>query len=242
MNITLIGYGKMGKELDRIASERGFTVIGRWDIDTPIKESEIEKTDVAIHFAAAESVLPHVQRWASAKKDLVIGTTGWQSDFEKVKAVVSETGIGLVHAPNFSLGVNVFFQLAEAAARLMNRFSEYDVTVHESHHKDKVDSPSGTALSAAKILLSHIQRKKTIKSDQLRGKIKPEELLVTSTRVGAVVGTHAITFDSMADTIEIRHDAKNRTGFALGALLAAEWINGKKGLYTMADVLSDIIR
>jgi 4-hydroxy-tetrahydrodipicolinate reductase len=241
MNITLIGYGKMGKEIDRLASERGITVIERLDIGSPIKDSEIQRTDVAIHFASPETVLSHVQRFAAAGKNIVVGTTGWQKDFDKVKAIVTETKIGLVHASNFSIGVHVFFRLIKEAAMLMNKFSEYDVSVHEAHHKDKVDSPSGTALTAAKILLGQIERKKIVLSDPLQGKIKPDQLQITSTRSGAIVGTHTITFDSSADSIELKHSAKNRSGFALGAILAAEWVKNKHGLFTFEDVLADTV-
>jgi len=242
MNIILIGYGKMGKEIDRLATERGYHVVGRLTSSSTFKESEVQHSDVAIHFAKPESVLPHVQRWATSGKNIVVGTTGWHSDLEKVKTIVAQTKIGLVYASNFSVGVNIFFRLLKETARLINNFAEYDVYVHEAHHKDKVDSPSGTALTAATILLEQIQRKKTILSDPPQGKIKPDQLQITSTRAGAIVGTHTITFDSLADSIELKHTAKNRTGFALGALLAAEWIRDKHGLFTMEDVLADLIR
>ena len=242
MNITLIGYGKMGKEIDRLASERGITVIGRLEPETKIPESDIQRTDVAIHFASPESVFVDAQRWSNAGKNLVVGTTGWQSDLEKVKEVIRRNKVGLVYAPNFSAGVNIFFRLIREAAKIMNRFAEYDVTVHEEHHKDKVDSPSGTALTVANVLLEQIARKKTPLSGSSEGKIKPEQLQITSTRAGAIVGTHIVTFDSLADSIEVKHTAKNRTGFAVGALLAADWIVGKQGVFTMEDVLADIIR
>jgi 4-hydroxy-tetrahydrodipicolinate reductase len=242
MNIALIGYGKMGKEIDRLASERNIAVLARLEPGSEMKESEIRRTDVLIHFASPESVLPYVQQWATAKKNIVVGTTGWQKDLDRVKSIVAETKIGLVYASNFSVGVHLFFRLVKEAATLMNNFAEYDVTVHEAHHKDKVDSPSGTALTAARILLEGIHRKKTILSDTFHGKIKPDQLQVTSTRVGAIVGTHTIIFDSLADSIELKHTAKNRSGFALGAILAAEWVKDKHGLYTMEDVLADIIR
>ena len=230
----------MGKELDRIAAERGHTVLGRLEPDTPISADAIQRTDVVIHFASPESVLPYVQRWAELGKNIVVGTTGWQRDFEKVKGIVAERNIGLVHASNFSIGVNIFFRLVRESARLMNNFAEYDVSVHEAHHKDKVDSPSGTALTAARILLEQIKRKKTILSEPPQGRIKPDQLQISSTRAGSIVGTHTITFDSLADSIELKHTAKNRTGFALGSLLAAEWVKDKRGLFTIEDVLSDI--
>jgi 4-hydroxy-tetrahydrodipicolinate reductase len=242
MNITLIGYGKMGKEIDRIASDRNIQIVGRIDTEQMWNEDEIKRSDVVIHFAYADSVLSHVQRCCSLKKNMVIGTTGWQQDLDKVKAAVAAAKTGLVYASNFSVGVQVFFRLVRETARLINKFTEYDVTVHEAHHRDKADSPSGTALTAAKILLEQIERKKTILTAPPQGKIKPEQLQVTSTRAGAIVGTHTVMFDSSADTIELHHSAKNRTGFAVGALLAAEWVRGKTGTFTMEDVLADIVR
>ena len=242
MNIALIGYGKMGKEVERIALERGYAVVGRLDLGSDITDQDLQRADVAIHFAQPDSVVPHVHRWARSGKAMVIGTTGWQNDFPKIQAIVAETKIGLVHASNFSIGVNIFFRLVKEAAKLINNFAEYDVSVHEAHHKDKIDSPSGTALTAAKILLEQIKRKKTILSDSPQGTIRPEQLQITSTRAGATVGTHTLTFDSLADTIELKHTAKNRSGFALGAILAAEWIKNKHGLYTMDDVLADILQ
>ncbi len=240
MNIALIGYGKMGKEVERTALQRGHVISGRFDIDAEFSENDLERTDVAIHFARHDAVVPHVQRCGRAKRNIVIGTTGWQNDMEKVRSIVSETGIGLVYASNFSIGVQVFFHLVREAAKLIDHFEEYDIALHEQHHKDKIDSPSGTALNAARILLENIRRKKTILTESPKGRIKPEELQVTSTRAGAIVGTHTITIDSVADTIELKHSAKSRTGFALGALMAAEWVNGKRGLFTMEDVLGDI--
>lgn len=242
MNITLIGYGKMGKEIDRLAAERGLNVVSRLASGSTLKDSDIQHTDVAIHFARPDSVLPHVQRWSASKKNMVVGTTGWQQEFDNVKAVVAESNIGLVYASNFSIGVNIFFRLLKEAAKLINNFADYDVSVHEAHHKDKMDSPSGTALTAAKILLEHIERKKTILSQPPQGRIRPDQLQITSTRAGTTVGTHAVTFDSLADSLELKHTAKNRTGFALGALLAAEWVKDKHGLFTVEDALADIIR
>ena len=242
MNITIIGYGKMGKEIDRIAGEHGIRVLHRLTSQSTWNEREHQDSDVAVHFARSDSVLPSVQRWASLGKNMVVGTTGWQNEFDKVKSAVTDAKIGLVHASNFSIGVQIFFRILRETARLMNKFEEYDVTVHESHHKDKADSPSGTALSAAKMLLEKMERKKSILTDRPEGKIRPDQLQITSTRSGAIVGTHLVTFDSLADSVELKHTAKNRTGFALGALLAAEWVVGKQGLFTMEDVLADIVR
>ncbi len=242
MKIFLIGYGKMGKEIERIAPERGIQVAGRSTSDVPWNNESLRPVDVAVHFARANCVVNNVRRLSQLRKNTVIGTTGWQKDLEEVKSLVQSGGIGLVYASNFSIGVQVFLRALRETAKLMNKFSEYDVTVHEAHHKDKIDSPSGTALSAANIVLEQMERKKTILPGNPAGKIKPEELQISSTRSGAIVGTHTVTFDSAADSLELRHTAKNRAGFALGALLAAEWIRGKQGLFTIDDVLADIVR
>jgi 4-hydroxy-tetrahydrodipicolinate reductase len=242
VNITLIGYGKMGKEIDRLATDRGIGVIDRVSSRTTLKDADIQRSDVAIHFARPDSVVSHVERWAALKKNMVVGTTGWAQEFDTVKSIATEAGIGFVYASNFSIGVNIFYRLVREASKLINRFGEYDAFVHEAHHKDKVDSPSGTALAAAKIIVEHIQRKKTILSDPPQGKIRPDQLQVTSTRAGAIVGTHTVTFDSVADSIELKHSAKNRSGFALGALLAAEWVVDKHGIFTMEDVLAETLR
>jgi len=242
MNIAIIGYGKMGKEIDRLATERGLKVIHRLTSGSLLTVHEIQRVDVGIHFARPDSVVPYVERWAGLKRNLVIGTTGWQNDFDKIASAVKKNNVALVYASNFSIGVHLFFRLIKETARLINHFGEYDVSLHEAHHKDKLDSPSGTALTAAKILLEQIERKKTMLTEPPQGTIKPEQLQITSTRLGSIVGTHTVTFDSLADSIELRHTAKNRTGFALGALLAAEWIQGKRGLFTMEDVLTDIVR
>jgi 4-hydroxy-tetrahydrodipicolinate reductase len=243
VKLALIGYGKMGKEIERLALERGMQITARVDIESPsLLIDGVKSADVAIHFAIPGTVLSQVEQLADLGKDVVLGTTGWQNDRANIQAHVERKGIGLVHASNFSLGMNIVYHLLREAGLLFDRFEEYDVSVHEVHHKEKLDSPSGTALTIANILLSGIGRKKEILAGSSDGKIRPEQLQVTSTRTGAVVGIHRVMFDSPADNIEVVHTAKNRTGFALGALLAAEWIRGKKGFFTMDDVLEDIIK
>jgi len=243
MHIALIGYGKMGKEIERLATERGWNVDLRIDIDTPPVTAEQRKqVDVAIHYANAKTVVEDLLPWMEAKKPIVVGTTGWQDKLEEIRNLVNKHQIGLIYSSNFSLGVNIFFQLVKFASQLIDRFPDYDVYIHEIHHKNKVDSPSGTALSMAKIVLENIKRKKELLTETCHGKIKPEQLHVSSTRSGAVVGTHILAFDSLSDTIELKHSAKDRSGFATGTLLAAEWILNKKGLFTMDDVFEDIFK
>jgi 4-hydroxy-tetrahydrodipicolinate reductase len=241
LRLALIGYGKMGKEVERIATDRGMKITACVDIDTPSLSIEgVQQADVAVHFALPPTVFKHVEELANLRKSIVVGTTGWQSDREKIQSLVQSSGIGLVYASNFSLGVNVFYRILKEAGMLFDRFGEYDVSIHEVHHKDKVDSPSGTAISIANILLSTIKRKREILSGSPEGKIRPEQLQVTSGRIGSVVGTHSVQFDSTADSIEVVHTAKNRSGFALGAIVAAEWIKDKQGMYTFDEVLEDV--
>jgi 4-hydroxy-tetrahydrodipicolinate reductase len=187
-------------------------------------------------------VQKHVAELAKLRKPIVLGTTGWTQQSNEIRSIVDSAGIGLVHASNFSLGVNIMYRLLREAGLLFDRVAEYDVSVHEDHHKDKLDAPSGTALSIADVLLKTVKRKKEVLSGSPEGKIRPEQLQITSGRYGAVVGTHRVRFDSMADTVEIVHTAKNRTGFALGAVVAAEWVKDKKGMFTIENVLADLFK
>jgi len=243
LRIALIGYGKMGREVERIALDRGMEITARIDIDSPsVSTDEVRKADVAVHFAIPSTVQMHVEELAKLRKPIVVGTTGWAKQAQAIQSIVESEGIGLVYASNFSVGVNLMYRLLREAGSLFDRFAEYDVAVHEVHHKDKLDAPSGTALCIADVLLSTIKRKREVLSGSPEGKIRPEELQVTSGRYGAVVGIHRVIFDSMADSIEIVHTAKNRTGFALGAVVAAEWVKDKKGMFTFEDVLADLFK
>jgi len=197
--------------------------------------------DVLIDFTRPEATLAHLQACLQAGKAMVIGTTGF-SEAERQRIAEGAKRIAVAMSPNFSVGVNVFFHLLKLSAKSFERFPEYDVFVQEIHHKDKVDSPSGTALTAAEIIMHNIRRKKELLITPPAGTIKPEQLHVSSTRAGSVVGKHSVTFDSSADSIELTHTAKNRSGFAFGALLAADWIRGKQGIFTMEDVLADIVQ
>jgi 4-hydroxy-tetrahydrodipicolinate reductase len=241
MKIALIGYGKMGKTIEQLAIERGWTVPVKLDIGVSLPDAAQRKSiDVVIHFATAKTLLEDLKPWAESGKPIVIGTTGWNEQLPAVAKLVAHYKIGIVHAPNFSLGVNIFFHLAKAASKVMNKFNEYDASIHEIHHKEKIDSPSGTALQLGKIVLSELHRKTEMLTAPPEGKIKPEQLHVSSTRTGWVIGTHSLDFDSVADSIELKHTAKNRNGLALGSLVAAEWIQKKHGVFTMDDVLEDL--
>jgi 4-hydroxy-tetrahydrodipicolinate reductase len=237
MKIALIGYGKMGREIERCAKEKGITVSAVFDENKPVTVKDIRDADVCVDFSIPSAVIENIRIYGDAGKNAVVGTTGWSEHVEEIKHMVTMAGIGLIYASNFSLGVNVFMKIIEYASERMNEFSDYDAFVHEAHHSQKLDSPSGTALSIARIMLEKIDRKNEILSDTSKVKINPNQLHVTSSRSGSVPGTHTVGFDSLADTIEIIHTARNRSGFALGALYAAEWIQRKKGVFTMTDVL-----
>jgi 4-hydroxy-tetrahydrodipicolinate reductase len=243
MRIAIVGYGKMGKEIERLAKERGWSVDLRVDIDTPpVTKTQRENIDVVIHFATAKNIIDDLTPWAEARKQIVVGTTGWQDQLQNVEALIKKNQIGLIYASNFSLGVNLFYHLIKTATQMIDQFDTYDAFIQEIHHKNKIDSPSGTALTMGQIVLEHLKRKTELLTETSHTKIKPEQLHISSIRSGTVVGTHTITFDSSADSIELKHTAKDRSGLALGTLFAAEWIQGKKGLYTMDHAFRDLFK
>jgi 4-hydroxy-tetrahydrodipicolinate reductase len=245
MNIALIGYGKMGREIERAAVARGITVGPVFD-DTNnadgkgLTRAALKGVDVCIDFSTPGACLANIRAAANAGVNIVVGTTGWYDKLPQAKKIVRAKKTGLLYAPNFSLGMNVFTRLAAAAAEYFDNFPMYDAAVSEVHHTGKADSPSGTALLLGQAILDHMKRKKVMLTAPARGPIKPGQLHVTSTRLGSVVGTHEIVFDSDADSVTLVHAAKNRSGFALGALVAAEWLNGRRGCYTMNDVLESL--
>ena len=234
MKIALIGFGKMGREIDSIARGQGDTIARVFDSRHAVRPEALADADVCIEFSTPEAVVSNIRAAIEAKRDIVVGTTGWDKHLPEFRNAVKDSG--LLYSSNFSLGMNIFFRIAKRAAELMNRAEDYDPYVQETHHRQKVDSPSGTALSLAQILLNGIDRKKEILVRSPNGQIGPEMLHVSSTRAGTVAGTHTVGFDSEGDLIELRHVAKSRRGFALGALAAARWLRGRKGVFTMDDV------
>jgi 4-hydroxy-tetrahydrodipicolinate reductase len=242
MTIALIGYGKMGREVEQVAKEKGLKIGAIIDEaqngeGLGLTEKSLKGIDVCIDFSTPTAVMGNIEAVAECGVNIVVGTTGWYDKMEYVRKLVKEKKIGLLYASNFSLGVNIFSHIVQDAARVFDRYPDYDVAIQEMHHKGKKDSPSGTALSLAAQILHMMKRKTEILHETVHGEIKPHQLHVTSTRLGAVTGTHNVLFDSECDSIELVHRAKNRRGFALGAIVAAEWLKGKKGLYTMRDVI-----
>ena len=229
MKIAIIGYGKMGKLVEKVSKKRGHDIVSI--IDSLTTNDNISDADVCIEFTEPDAVLDNIEIIASHGKNLVIGTTGWYDKIDNVAAIIDKTDTGAIYSPNFSVGVNLFMDIVSHAAELINQYPEYDVAGVEYHHKNKADSPSGTAKAIANALIEKIERKKIAEYNVVDRVIKPEELHFTSVRCGATPGTHTVIYDSEADTITITHTARNREGFALGAVLAAEWIQNKKGFY-----------
>jgi 4-hydroxy-tetrahydrodipicolinate reductase len=240
IKIALVGYGKMGKEIESIIDSKELKLIGKYDIDNTIQNHMKEIPDVAIEFSTPVSMMQNLEYLASRKVNIVCGTTGWYDDLYKVERIVEKEGIGFIYTSNFSIGVNIFFQIIKEASKILNRFENYDIAVEETHHNQKIDKPSGTALKIADIIIESIRRKSKILHSDLKGKISPEFLSVTSTRVGNVIGTHEVIIDSQSDTIRLEHNAKSRRGFAEGALLAAKFVNGKKGVFKFEDILNNL--
>jgi 4-hydroxy-tetrahydrodipicolinate reductase len=248
MKIGIIGYGKMGHAVESMARAQGMEVASLIDPTEPgathrsIAAESLRDVDVAIDFSSPKAVLDNIDRVTALGKAMVVGTTAWYDGMERAKSAVAKGGAGFVYSPNFSIGVNLFFKMADRATTLINRFPMYDPYVYEIHHRQKTDAPGGTAKILGGLVTKNIERKKRMAFDRINErKIDPDEVQVGSIRAGYVPGTHVLGFDGEADTIELIHTARSRTGFAEGALLAAKWINGRKGFYTLEDVLSDMI-
>jgi 4-hydroxy-tetrahydrodipicolinate reductase len=270
MKLALVGYGKMGGRIEELAAARGHEIVAV--IDPHVKEktsrlgteiaasfdaanaanagNNLGKADVAIEFTQPDSVVYNIQELSRRRIPAVIGTTNWYNRLDEVKRVVEADGSRLLYAPNFSLGVNIFYRIVSRAAQLMDSFPEYDVGGYEIHHNEKKESPSGTAKILVEKIIAAMKRKKTPVWDALDRPPQPEELHFSSLRVGAAPGAHVAYFDSAADTIEIKHTARNRDGFALGAVRCAEWLARKEDagirasvsqrVFTIDDFLEDM--
>lgn len=230
----------MGKEIESVAKHQNLIITNIFELSNPLTDSQNYEFDVAIDFSYPDSVLQNVRILSSLNKNIVIGTTGWLHHFEEISSIANENEIGLVYGSNFSIGMQMFFRIVAKASEMVNKADDYDVFMNEIHHLRKKDSPSGTALSLAKILLEQIDRKNKILDTKADGPIERDELHISSIRGGEISGTHTVYIDSLADTIELTHRAKNRTGFASGAVEAAKWINGRKGIYDFNDVISEL--
>ena len=234
MRIALIGYGKMGKVIEKIALYRGNSISHKIDKSDSISLISIENTDIAIDFTSPESAFNNIKYCLENNIPVVSGSTGWLDKFDDIKNICSKNNGAFFYASNYSIGVNLFFKMNEMIAKLMNLQATYNVSMEEIHHTQKLDAPSGTAITLAEGIINQTNNKENWVCDTIA---KSNELLITSKRIDKVPGTHTITYDSPVDSIEITHTAHNREGFALGAVLAAEWLKSRKGIFGMNDLL-----
>lgn len=230
MKIALLGYGKMGKVIERIALERGHTIVLKKTSKDTFEG--LEQADIAIDFSVPSSAVAHITECLNTNIPVISGTTGWLEDYEKVVALCNEKNGSFIYGSNFSLGVNIFFELNEYLSKMMHNLKQYNVSMEEIHHTQKLDAPSGTAISLANGII-----KNTDFTNWTLEEPKNNEIHIEAKRIENVPGTHSIFYDSEVDQIEIKHTAHSREGFALGAVIAAEWLVGKKGVFTMKDVL-----
>jgi 4-hydroxy-tetrahydrodipicolinate reductase len=246
MKIALLGYGKMGKIIEKIALSRKHEIVLTIDNENlhELTAENLQKADAVIEFTMPASVMSNIEHCFNAGVPIVVGTTGWYDRLDEIKQKCQDVDGSLLYATNFSVGVNIFFHINRLLAKVMNNYPYYDVQVEEIHHMQKLDAPSGTAITIAEGIIDNLTSKTdwvnvltTDDSDDDKN-VKSEELLIESMRIDSVPGTHTVIYDSEVDTIEFKHTAHNRNGFALGAVLAAEWINGKKGFYTV-DAMFD---
>lgn len=231
MNIALFGYGKMGKMIERLAVERGHEIVAKIDVGSG--EIDFNKIDVAIDFSTPDAAYENIINCFDNNTPIISGTTGWLSKYEEAVQLCRQKKGGFIYASNFSLGVNIFFELNEYLAKMMKNLSQYNVTLEEIHHTQKLDAPSGTAITLAEGIIAN-----TGYENWKLGKSEDKHIPISSKRIGDTPGTHTIEYTSQVDSIEIKHTAHNREGFALGAVIAAEWIIGKTGVFTMKDVLN----
>ncbi|MFV8392451.1 4-hydroxy-tetrahydrodipicolinate reductase [Flavobacterium sp. LB2P6] len=230
MKIALLGYGKMGQVIERIALERGHEIVLKKDENNTF--DGLSNADVAIDFSVPSAAVSNISNCFHTNVPVISGTTGWLEHYDEMAALCAAKNGGFISSSNFSLGVNIFFELNEYLAKIMSKFDSYSVDMEEIHHTQKLDAPSGTAISLAKGVIENSSY-----TNWTLEKPEAKQIHIEAKRIGTVPGTHTVTYTSLVDTIEIKHTAHNREGFALGAVIAAEWIVGKQGIFTMKDVL-----
>ena len=233
MKIALLGYGKMGQVIEKIALQRGHEIVVRKSIGDSF--DGLENATVAIDFSAPDAAVENISTALKLGIPVVSGTTGWLNDYDKMVQLCNEKNSAFISSSNFSLGVNIFFELNTYLAKIMSKFEDYKIGIEEIHHTQKLDAPSGTAISLAKGVIENSNYNNWTLENP-----KSDAILINAKRIENVPGTHTVSYNSNVDLIEIKHLAHNREGFALGAVIAAEWIVGKHGVYTMKDVLEII--
>lgn len=244
--ICLIGYGKMGRMMHQLAQDKACEVVGIIDPHLPEYASEITKeslqnADVAIDFSHPAAAVSNLKRLIELKQNTVVGTTGWHDRLSEIRGEAQKAEIGFLYGANFSIGMNLFSRLVSNAVEVFDSFVDYDLFALEKHHAQKQDSPSGTAIELAKLILEASGRKNKVVWDKLERRLEPDEFHFASLRGGSVPGTHSLFFDSAADTIELSHIVRSRATFAHGALMAARWIAGQKGVYSFSDMIQEIL-
>jgi 4-hydroxy-tetrahydrodipicolinate reductase len=247
MKLAIVGYGQMGKMIESILIDKNidYVIVDKFSDAAKFKsieESDKENVDVYIDFTIPDAAFENIKTYCKLKKNVVMGTTGWYDKIDEVKKLVSDAEIAFMYASNFSIGVNIFFKIIEEAAKAIDLFDDYDVFGYELHHNKKMDSPSGTATTIYEILLNNIKRKEKVYVDKLDRRPEAGELHFASIRAGFIPGTHVVGFDSEVDTIELKHTARSRKGFASGSVFAANWMYGKKGFFTKEDMMSEILK
>lgn len=242
MKLALVGTGQMGQAVAGTAPDRDHEVTVRFNSDRPFLEANrdvLAEVDAAIDFSLPPLAVSHLRRCCEWQLPVVVGTTGWYDALDEVEALVQQHDASVLYAPNFSIGVAVLSRALDRATQLVDELDDYDTFVHEMHHTKKVDSPSGTARMLGEQLVAGLERKDHVEPDTQHKRIDPTAVHVTSTRAGTAFGEHTVGFDSPYDRLSFRHRAKNRRGFAVGALQAAEWLVGRTGLFTLDNVLDD---
>lgn len=236
MNIAIYGYGRMGHIVEETAISRGHSISGIFDVDRPLEGPEqLQGSEAVISFSLPQAVFQVLETAAAAGVPVVEGTTGWYEGLERARKI---PGLRMVYSPNFSIGVFHFTEIVREAALRLGGIEGYDSYVQEFHHSGKADSPSGTARHLGEVILESVPGKNKIRDEACHERINSEELHITSTRAGRFPGTHEVGFDSDVDLVQVRHTAHGRGGFALGAVLAAEWIAGRQGIYTMKEFMN----
>ncbi|MDZ4149414.1 MAG: 4-hydroxy-tetrahydrodipicolinate reductase [Flavobacteriaceae bacterium] len=230
MKIALLGYGKMGKTIEQVALSRGHEIVLR--AETVVTTDQLSEADIAIEFSVPEAAFLNITAALEVGVPVISGTTGWLKDYDKAVALCHQKNGAFIYASNFSLGVNIFFQINEYLAKMMGSHTQYEVLMEETHHIHKLDKPSGTAITLAEGII-----RQTAKQQWSLDKSDTKNLLIESKRIGEVPGTHTVRYHSTEDDLVLTHEAHNRNGFALGAVIAAEWLSGKQGVFSMKDVL-----
>lgn len=235
MRIALIGYGRMGKAIEKVALERNHEIVATINAESTENDwNSVKSADVAIEFSLPSTVVANIKKCFELNVPVVVGTTGWYNEFSTIQQECKAKNGGLFHATNFSVGVNLFFEVNKRLAQLMSSQPDYQLGIHEEHHIHKLDAPSGTAISIAEQIIDNNSNIAQWNKDQSSSK---DSVGITSLREGEIPGTHVVRYENEIDFIEIKHEAKNRKGFSVGAVLAAEFMKDQHGIFTMADLL-----